>query len=243
MLRASDYRERARLSLNGKWGMAVLVCFLGTLLGGITTGTPVAVTYNMEDGMGLNIFGVDAGTQSIPAELMALLTIFLGIAAVVAAVKFVVGSAVELGICAYFSKLALGMDADVKDEFAYFKYIGKAILLRIVIWIFTFLWALLFLIPGIVAAYRYSMATYIMAEHPDMGVLESIEASKRMMDGNKWSLFCLEFSFIGWMFLSALTLGIGDLFLTPYMQMAAAHFYMNISRGDAPDHTMNEEVF
>ena len=59
-----------------------------------------------------------------------------------------------------------------------------------------------------------------------------------MMDGNKWSLFCLEISFIGWSILSSLTLGIGDLFLTPYMKMATAHFYMNLSRGSASNQNM-----
>ena len=57
--------------------------------------------------------------------------------------------------------------------------------------------------------------------------------SKQMMDGNKWSLFCLDFSFIGWMILSACTFGIGDLFLNPYTHMATAHFYLNLSRGSS----------
>lgn len=63
--------------------------------------------------------------------------------------------------------------------------------------------------------------------------MEAIEASKQMMDGNKWSLFCLNFSFIGWMILSACTFGIGDLFLNPYTHMATAHFYLNLSRGSS----------
>ena len=66
---------------------------------------------------------------------------------------------------------------------------------------------MLFIIPGLIATYRYAMAPYIMAEHPEMGIMEAIEASKQMMDGNKWSLFCLDFSFIGWMILSVLTSG------------------------------------
>ena len=90
-----------------------------------------------------------------------------------------------------------------------------------------------FIIPGFIATYRYAMAPYIMAEHPEMGIMEAIEASKQMMDGNKWSLFCLDFSFIGWMILSACTFGIGDLFLNPYTHMATAHFYLNLSRGSS----------
>ena len=130
------------------------------------------------------------------------------------------------------------MPADLNDEFAYFKYFGKALGLRVVMYVFIFLWTLLFLIPGLIATYRYAMAPYILAEHPEMGIMEAIDASKQMMDGNKWSLFCLEISFIGWSILSSLTLGIGDLFLTPYMKMATAHFYMNLSRGSASNQNM-----
>ena len=246
MLRAADYRERARASLRNNWGMAVLVCFLGMLLGGISTGSAVTVNYSLDDGPSISIMGVDSSTGHLSTDLsdyltpgvLGLLTMATMILVVFALIKFVIGGAVELGICAYFSKLALGMPADLNDEFAYFKYFGKALGLRVVMYVFIFLWTLLFLIPGLIATYRYAMAPYILAEHPEMGIMEAIDASKQMMDGNKWSLFCLEISFIGWTLLSSLTLGIGDLFLTPYMKMATAHFYMNLSRGSASNQNM-----
>jgi uncharacterized membrane protein len=92
------------------------------------------------------------------------------------------------------------------------------------------LWSLLLVIPGIIAAYRYAMASYIMAQNPEIGALDAIERSKAMMNGNKLRLFCLQLSFIGWMLLSALTLGIGYIFLRPYMQAAYAAFYLDISK-------------
>ena len=174
---------------------------------------------------------MDPRTAHIPADVLGFLTMAMMAAGFYALIRFVIGGAVELGVCAYFSKLALGENADVNDEFAYFKYFGKAFGLRLVTSVFVFLWSLLFVIPGLVAAYRYAMAPYIMAEHPEMGIMEAIEASKQMMDGNKWALFCLDISFIGWTLLSALTFGIGDLFLTPYTRTATAHFYMNQTRG------------
>ena len=238
MLRAADYRERARASLKNNWGMAVLVCFLGMLLGGITTGSVVTANYDLDDGFGVRVFGIDPFGNDISMGLYSILTMAALAASIFALIKFVIGGAVELGICAYFSKLALGVNADINDEFAYFKYFGKALGLRVVISVFTFLWSLLFVIPGIVAAYRYSMATYLMAEHPEMGIMEAIDASKQMMDGNKWSLFCLDISFIGWSILASLTFGIGDLFLTPYTRMATAHFYMNLSRGSNQNDNM-----
>lgn len=91
-------------------------------------------------------------------------------------------------------------------------------------------WSLLFVIPGIVAAYRYSMATYIMAENPGMQATEAIERSKALMDGRKGDLFCLDLSFIGWALLATLTAGIGYLWLTPYMTVSRAAFYRSLPR-------------
>ena len=100
------------------------------------------------------------------------------------------------------------------------------------------MWSLLFIIPGIVAAYSYAMAPYILAENPDMTVREAIAASKEMMRGSRWRLFCLGFSFIGWSMLCILTLGIGNLWLRPYREAAQAAFYRDLSgtrRPSAPE--------
>lgn len=195
MLRAADYRERARASLSGNWGMAVLVCFVGALLGGIQSVIPVTANYQYGEGMSVQIFGINMSLNQLPAEMLGILAVMMSILSIYALAQFVIGGVVELGMCAYFSKRALGENADIKDEFAYFQYFGKALGLRIVTSIFIFLWTMLFIIPGLIATYRYAMAPYIMAEHPEMGIMEAIEASKQMMDGNKWSLFCLDFQF------------------------------------------------
>lgn len=89
---------------------------------------------------------------------------------------------------------------------------GFPILLRIiglylVQSVFIFLWSLLFVIPGIVASYRYSQAIYILLDHPEMGIMDCIRASKHMMNGNKWDYFVLELSFLGWsLLLTALSM-------------------------------------
>ena len=103
--------------------------------------------------------------------------------------------------------------------------------------LFTFLWALLFIIPGIVASYRYALAPYLMAENPDIGVMEAIARSKELMRGNKGRLFCLQFSFIGWYLLSTLTLGIGTLWVAPYRKIAETAFYLDVTgRANAMPH-------
>ena len=87
------------------------------------------------------------------------------------------------------------------------------------------LWSLLFVIPGIIATYSYSMSFYILRDNPDMDANAARKASIEMMKGNKWKLFCLELSFIGWMLLSMLTFGILLLWVGPYMETAKAAFY------------------
>lgn len=101
--------------------------------------------------------------------------------------------------------------------------------------LYTFLWSLLFIIPGIIAVYKYAMAPFILAEHPEMKPSQAITASKQMMDGRKWELFCLELSFIGWCLLSVLTLGIGMLWVAPYMNVAVAVFYRDICPAKRPE--------
>lgn len=94
--------------------------------------------------------------------------------------------------------------------------------------LFTALWSLLFLIPGIIKGYSYSMTLFIMAEDPEIGIMEAITKSREMMDGHKMNLFVVHLTFIGWALLSALTFGIGALWLTPYIQVTEAAFYNSI---------------
>ncbi len=94
--------------------------------------------------------------------------------------------------------------------------------------IYIFLWSLLFCIPGIVKSYAYSMAPYIMADHPEITGEQAITASKNLMNGKKGKLFCLQFSFIGWILLSCLTFGILALWVGPWMDVAQAKFYESI---------------
>lgn len=90
------------------------------------------------------------------------------------------------------------------------------------------LWAFVFIIPGIVKMFEYSIIPYILAGHPEMESKDVFAEAKRLMKGNKMRLFKLELSFIGWVLLCSLTLGIGVFFLVPYYQAAHAEFYKEI---------------
>lgn len=102
---------------------------------------------------------------------------------------------------------------------------GDSIILWLLQTIFICLWSLLFVIPGIIKAYSYSMASFLQQDNADKNWKTNLDQSKQMMDGHKMQLFLLDLSFIGWYLLGALCLGIGTLFVVPYHQMARANFY------------------
>ena len=107
----------------------------------------------------------------------------------------------------------------------------KIIGLNIITGIFTFLWSLLFIIPGIVAAYRYRQALYLLLDHPEMGIFECIRESKRLMRGHKAELFILDLSFIGWALLSIIPFV--SVYTLPYTESTYALYYSMLREQDA----------
>ena len=91
--------------------------------------------------------------------------------------------------------------------------------------LFTFLWALLLIIPGIMKAFSYALTPYILLDEPELTARQAITRSCEIMQGRRWKLFCLYLSFIGWGILCLLTFGIGILWLVPYMNASVAAFY------------------
>ena len=134
------------------------------------------------------------------------------------------------GLARVFLQLVRGQKdkVEVSDLFSGSSEFGSLIVLNLLVGLFTFLWALLFIIPGIVKSYAYSMAFYIKHDHPEYDWKQCIDESQRYMKGYKWQLFCLDFSFIGWILLGTLCCGIGTLWVTPYQMAARANFYENL---------------
>ena len=104
---------------------------------------------------------------------------------------------------------------------------GQSVLLGFLRELFITLWSLLLVVPGIVKSYSYAMAFYIRQEKggAKMEAVDCITQSRKMMDGHKWQLFCLDLSFIGWYVVGALCFGFGVLFVMPYHEVARANFY------------------
>jgi uncharacterized membrane protein len=141
---------------------------------------------------------------------------------------FIIQGPMALGLVIFCLALSRNQNPQFKQLFEGFEKFGTAFLAQLLITIFTILWTLLLIIPGIIASLSYSMTFYIIADDPTIGAREAIKKSKKMMMGNKWKLVGLGLRFTGWILLSILTLGIGLLWIAPYIQITFAKFYDDI---------------
>lgn len=217
MLKAKDFREKAREALKGKWKPAIIAGLIAGILGAniLYQGYYGSSASSTSEG--------NLSDFSIQVILSALVMIV-----VVSALCILVGSIVGLG----YAKFNLALFENEKVSFkmifserSRYKECFKLFLLQ---FIFVGVGGLFFVIPGIIAFYANIMGAYIMLENPELTAREALAKSREMMKGNKWRLFCLSFSFIGWDILAALTLGIGHLFLCPYVEAANAAFYREL---------------
>ena len=133
-----------------------------------------------------------------------------------------------IGIAFFSLSISRNQDAKLEQIFQGFKNFGTALGAYVLSSLFIFLWTLLLIIPGIIAAISYSMTFYILADDNSIGAMDAMDKSKKMMDGYKWKSFCLGLRFFGWSLLCILTLGIGFLWLMPYAQVSMAKFYDDV---------------
>lgn len=210
-------RATARRNLTGKWGISIGVAVVACLLGGLITGHSFLpdVTRELEESR--DLISLDSVLRiSVTSGL-------LGFAA------FLIGGTIELGYAQFLLKQHDGKDIAFNDLFSQFHRFGQGFAQHFLRWLYIFLWMLLFIVPGIIKGYSYSMTPFIMAENPELSASEAINRSKAMMDGHKTELFVLDLTLFGWAILCALTLNLGNLFLNPYRNAAYAAFYRQIS--------------
>ncbi|MGF6375599.1 putative membrane protein [Clostridiales Family XIII bacterium PM5-7] len=183
---SSEMRAIARNALSGNWGKIALAVFIFELL----SATIPDILSIMIPGT-VTSYVVDAtGTTLRMSHVENLYNLLLN-------------GALTLGLCHFF--LAFFRKKEINHGFLFngFEYYLKSLGLFLVVTVFTILWSLLFLIPGIIAMLRYSQAFYILADHPEKGIMECFNESKQLMAGNKGKLFALSFSFIGWIILAS----------------------------------------
>ncbi|WP_027408453.1 DUF975 family protein [Anoxybacteroides tepidamans] len=216
----SALKRQARQSLKGKWGAAVLLMIVYFLMNTIV---PIVVEVIISGGWSA------WSAQENPPAAAEIFNLLYSLALI------------PLGVAIYwvFLDAYRGEAIDIADIFTVYgegkmwlKLIGTSILYGI----FVVLWSLLLVIPGIIKALSYSQAFFLFRDHPEYGALEAIRESKKRMKGYKWKLFLLYLSFIGWGILSILTLGIGLLWLIPYVYTSLAAFYEEFIR------TQEEEI-
>ncbi len=171
------------------------------------------------------------------AIIMAVILVTLAAIALIMAFDAFLMNPLEVGARNFFTS-NLNRQADVKEVTTAFdhNYLSgvKTMFLRD---LFTFLWSLLFIVPGIIKSYEYRMIPYLIAENPEMDYKTAFAESKQMMTGNKWNTFVLDLSFIGWHLLSLMTVGILGLFyVAPYVASTSAALYETLRYGDSqPD--------
>lgn len=144
---------------------------------------------------------------------------------------FVISGPLALGATMFWLAIARGEEAHLSLLFKGFDHFVNAFLAFLLMLIFILLWSLLLIVPGIIAGFSYAMTFFILADDPSLEGLEAIKRSKAMMKGNRMKLFLLSLRFIGWTLLCILTLGIGFLWLAPYMKVSSAKFYEDIKDG------------
>ena len=147
--------------------------------------------------------------------------------------NLLVSGPLALGLAIFSLSLSRNQNPKFSQIFEGFKRFGTAMATYILMGLFVLLWALLLLVPGIIACLSYSMAFFILVDDPSITARGAISKSKKMMYGHKWKLFCLGLRFFGWAILSVLTAGIGFLWLVPYLNISTVKFYDDI-KGSVP---------
>lgn len=166
-------------------------------------------------GLFLVITIITCGIQYIP---------YIGVLA-----SWIVMGAFTLTYALISLKVVDRQELSIEDAFSGFRNFVNALGLFFWQQLWVFLWSLLLIIPGIIKAYSYSMCFYVLADHPDIGICEALNKSKRITKGYKMDLFILSLSFLGWGILSVLTLGIGFFWLIPYMEVTLANVYRKLA--------------
>ena len=245
---AADFRYIAREALRGKWIVSVVTTFVASLIGAQIASGGGSSSSNSSDNN-----SIDLG-QYFSHEVLNFFRIVLAALLVYAVINIIIsliiGGAGKLGYARYNLNLIDGKEARLTDLFSQFHRLGDGFVMNLLLAVYTFLWTLLFVIPGIIKSFSYAMTPYILYEHPEYNPNYAITLSREMMDGNKFRLFCLNLSFIGWELLCAvpaivalvgvlygnfillpllMVSFIGSLFVDAYMEAAQAAFYREVS--------------
>jgi uncharacterized membrane protein len=250
----AELKQRAKGVLKQSYLKALLVSFILFLAGAHNSGTSSGgqtgqgnvrnIIENPGDIMG-NGNIISHGFWSLQPVIFQWLIVF-GTITVIAALlfRFLIGYPLEVGGRQYFKRAT---QYDINMGYLGYAFNGegywniiKAMLYRAVL---NFLWYLLLIIPGIVKSYAYSMVPYILSDNPHIGYSRAVELSQQMTHGEKFDMFVLDLSFIGWYLLGALLFGVGVLLVNPYVDSTKAELYMVLrQKAVEQGYTWHEEL-
>ncbi len=227
----TDLKEEALKALKGEYLEALFISIVVALLS-----TPMLAFYfipaNIKDKKLSDLLPFEVPHEFVGPVIVLIFVAIIGFC--------LVSVIVSTGYAKYNLDLINSGSPSMGVIFKYFKYGKKSIVAYFYVFIIVFLGTLLFVIPGIIAAFSYAMVPYILAENPDLAPEKALELSKDMMKGNKSNYLWLLLSFIGWIILCAFTYGIGFIFLAPYIYATNACFYREISKRYEEDLNRNK---
>ena len=199
----AELKSKAKLSLKGNYGSAIIVM----LLTGIISAVPALI-------------GVALQKSSDEVKLAGGLAMML--------ISILVSSFLTIGATSFYLKLSRNQKVSYGELFSKTGLWLTCFVAMLMMSIFTSLWSLLLIIPGIIASYAYRQTLYVIADNPKIGGLEAITRSKELMKGHKMDLFVLDLSFFGWAILAGFTFGLLYFWLIPYMNVTYANFYNSL---------------
>ena len=220
----SELKARAKASIKANYWQCLLVCIVIAVL----AGNFISVEYNLDyQEFTLNL-GSLTSYYNRPLLILSLLSAsLLGILGII--YNIFILNPLNVGKARYFlenreepsSMEALLFTFRQKD---YFNIVAIMFMCNL----FIFLWTLLFIVPGIIKSIEYSQIAYILAENPGLNSHRVFQMTREMTMGNKWDIFVLYLSFIGWMILSSFTCGIVGVAVMPYMEATYAELYITL---------------
>ena len=218
-MEASDHRRIARENLAGNWWLSVAVAFVAGLFGATIATGGASFNLNIDEEL----------LYEMPPIVLTYLKIVGSVGGILGLVQFILGGTIQLGYSVYLLKQYHRQETSIGDLFSQFFRFGTGFAQQFLVNLYTFLWTLLFIVPGIIKIFSYAMTPFILADDPNLTANQAITRSRELMDGHKWELFVLNLTFIGWEILGALCFGIGLLWVTPYKNAAYAAFYRQIA--------------
>ena len=196
------FKNKALASLEGNWGTAAIATLIVAIIsGGISSVVSLPFGNDFATGMGVN-------------GIWSLLCLPL-----------------QWGFTVFFLNLIRKEDINYEHLIDGYKDFARTFLLEFLYVIAMMIGFCLFIIPGIILSVGLVMAPYILKDDPEISAMDALKKSWELTNGHKMKLFWLGFSFIGWAFLSLLTLGIGFFFLAPYIDTTFAHYYEEEIKG------------